>query len=131
MFPHSTTNATALATKTPVSAPQLEVIPTYNGQTMTVKDVFAIALDAMVLSAEKGSAEPVSRITTGTFDMLPICDAHEQTEFRYKSLVETMRILMRWMVAKKRFAEVDVELVRDGLVIALGRLNNGLSVGSQ
>ena len=131
MIPNSTTNATTIVTKRPVSAAQLEVIPKYNGQTMATKDVFAIALDVMVLGAEKGPAEPVSRITTRTFDMLPIYDAHGQTELRYKALVKTMRILMRWMVAKKRFAKVDVELVRDGVVIVLGRLKNGLSVGSQ
>lgn len=131
MFPNSTTNVTTLDTKTPVSTPQFEAIPRYNGQTMAVKDVFAIALDVMVLGAEKGPFEPVSRITTRTFDMLPIYDAHGQTKLRYKALVKTMRILMRWMVAKKRFAEVDVELVRDGVVMALGRLKNGLSVGSQ
>ena len=131
IFPNSTTIATTLDTQTSVSAPQLEVIPTYNGETMTVQDVFAIALDVMVLGAEKGPAETVSRITTRTFDMIPIHGAHGRTELRYRALVKTMRILMRWMVAQKRFAEVDVELKRDGVVIALGRLKNGLRVGSQ
>lgn len=130
-FPNSTTTATSLDTKTPVSTPQLEVIPTYNGETMTAKDVFAIALDVMVLGAEKGPAEPVSRITTRTFDMIPIHGAYGERGLRYKALVKTMRILTRWMVAQRRFAEVDIELGRDGVVIAIGRLKNGLRVGSQ
>lgn len=36
----SITNSTTLDIKTPVSAPQLEYIPTYNGETMAVQEVF-------------------------------------------------------------------------------------------
>lgn len=122
--PESTTNSTG-------SAPQLEVIPTYNGQPMSVEDVLGIALAIIVFGAEKGPAEPVSRITTAMFDMIPMFDLQGQTSLKYRALVKTMRVLTRWMVAKKRFEEVDIELRRDGVVIGIGRLKKGSRVGSQ
>ena len=113
-----------------ISTPQLKVILTYNVATIAVKDVFAIALDVMVLGAEKGPSECVSRITTATFDMLLIYSAHGQTELRYKALVKMIRVLIRQILAIKRLAEVDVEMRRDGVVVALGRLKNRVGVGS-
>lgn len=106
----------------PLEAPQLRVVPTYNGLAMTSKEIFTIALSTMVLGAEQGPETPCSGIIGDAFDVIPIIDAHGRSLLKYRSLIRAMRVLTRWMVAKNRFGEIDVELIRDGVVIGIGRL---------
>lgn len=104
------------------NTPRLEVVPTYNGLPMTAKDIFAIALSTMVLSAEQGPKTQCVGITGDGFDMVPIFDAYGQSLLKYHSLIRAMRILTRWMAWMKRFEEIDIKLLRDDTVIGIGRL---------
>ena len=103
-------------------SPQLQVVPTYNGLPMTSNYIFTIALAIMVLGTEKGPQQACTGIRDGSFDMIPILDTRGQSLLKFHSLIKAMRVLTRWMVAKNRFGEVDVELWRDGVVIGIGRL---------
>lgn len=112
-------------------APQLEVIPTYNGRSMTARDIFAIALSTIVLGAEEGPETSCSGIQDDALDIIPIFDTQGQSLLKYRSLVKAMRLLTNWMAAKNRFGEIDIELTRDGVVIAIGRLKMfNIGVGS-
>ncbi|KAL9064727.1 MAG: hypothetical protein Q9161_008698 [Pseudevernia consocians] len=115
------TNASNRGTP-PLDAPHLRVVPTYNGLPMTSKEIFTIALATMVLGAEQGPETACSGIMGAALDVIPIIDAQGQPLLKYHSLIKAMRVLTRWMVAKNRFGEIDVELIRDGVVIAIGRL---------
>ena len=106
----------------PPNTPQLRVAPTYNGLPMTAKDIFTIALSAMVLGAEQGPKTACARITGDALDMIPIFDSHGQSLLKYHSLIRAMRLLTRWMAAMNRFGEIDIELIRDEVTIGLGRL---------
>ena len=112
---------------TPLSRPQLQVVPTYNGGPMTSETVFVAALGAMVAGAEHGPGEPCPRITGDTLKIVPIFDAGGQSVMKYRSLIRAMRILTRWMAANQRFGEIDFEVKRDGAIIGTGRLKNANS----
>lgn len=115
-------NNNTISATSPPNTPQLEVVPTYNGLPMTAKDIFTIALSTMVLGAEQGPKTPCLGITGDAFDMVPLFDSHGQSLLKYHSLIRAMRLLTRWMAAMHRFGEVDIQLVRDEVVIGLGRL---------
>ena len=112
-------------------SPQLQVMPIYNGLPMTARDIFAVALSAMILGAEKGPNTACQGIRDHGLDMIPIFDTQGHSLLKYHSLIRAMRVLTRWMVAKNRFGEVDIELTRDGVVIGIGRLKKfDIGVGS-
>lgn len=50
---------------TPLNAPQLEVVPTYNGPPMMSNKVFTTALSVMVLVAEKRPGASLSGLSSG------------------------------------------------------------------
>lgn len=112
----------SISETSPLHTPQLQVVPTYHGLPMTAKEIFTIALSTMVLGAEERPASACGGIQGNAFDMIPIFDSHGGSLLKYHSLIRAMRVLTRWMAARNRFGEIDIELLRDGVVIGVGRL---------
>ena len=105
-----------------LSRARLQVIPSYNGSPMPSRNVFIASLSVMVLGAERGPDEPCPRISGNSWEITPIWDAEGKSLLKFRSLIRAMRLLTRWMAANRRFAEVDIELKRDGVVIGHGQL---------
>lgn len=123
-FPTTTTTLGVALT-----AGQLRVTPSYSGASMSAHDVFSRVLAVMVVGAETGPESPCNGIVgraggIAGIDITPERDEQGHSLLKYRQLIKAMRIVSHWMVAKKRFGEVDFELKRDGVKIAQGRLQN-------
>lgn len=107
-----------------LTAGQLRVTPSYSGASMSAYDVFSVVLTVMVVGAETGPESPCNDIPYAGVVITPERDEQGQSLLKYRQLIKAMRIVSHWMVAKKRFGEVDFTLERDGVKIAQGRIQN-------
>lgn len=130
-FPNN--NTTDLAV--PLTAgEQVRVIPRYNGASISTYDVFSRALGAMVLTAAKGPDTPCNGIQgIPGLTVRPKRDDRGQSSLTYGHVAKGMSLLMRWMVAKKKFKEIEFELQSGGVKVGQGRIQNfqSRSVASQ
>ncbi|MCJ1455180.1 hypothetical protein MMC28_005534 [Mycoblastus sanguinarius] len=130
VYPDLSINATG-GIGTTLEAPQLEIVPHYRGLPMTARQVFGTALGVMVAGAEGGPENPCPGFANAEFEVEPELDAQGQPLLEYRQLIKAMKILTRWMVAKRYYAEIDIKLRRDGLEIAQARLKQPASTASR
>ena len=111
--------------KPPFQTPyQIEIRPTYNGVSMSAREIFQIALDVMVAGSEQGINTPVDH-NLGSYFMVWTARRDPQTGqplLRWRQVIKAMKLLTRWMVALDHFGEVDVEILKAGDSVARIRL---------
>ena len=100
-----------------VDGARLSIIPTYNGVPLSPRSVFGTAIDVMVLGADfgpnvycDGDQRPGLQITGAR-------GANGEPLLKYKSLIRAMSVLMSWMVSMNRFGEIDVDVLRNDVVV--------------
>lgn len=101
---------------------QLAIVPTYRGVRMTATLVFATALAVMVAGAEQGPESACTGFHDPGVQLVPERDARGRPLITWSQVIKAMRLLTRWMVAQDRYEEIDLRILRDGRLIAKGRL---------
>lgn len=76
----------------------------------------------MVVGAEDGLDTYCLRLQRAGLDVVGQNDAVGEPLLKYKSLIRAMGMLMPWMVAMNRFGEINVEILRDAVLIGKVRI---------
>lgn len=123
---NTTTTDTATNSST-ISSPlnlgvDLRFIATYRGVLMDTRDVFGTAIGLMVLGAERGPDSLCPELHSPDFDLWPTIDAQGESVLKMGSLVKVVPSLMGFMVSGDRFAEMDIQLLNDGVTVAQAKL---------
>lgn len=104
--------------------PRFQYNITPNGHQITVKHLFQTTFATLVAAAEQGPSTPFPGWISDEFTFVPILDARRRPLMVYGNLIKAMTYLATTAVERNYFHEVDVEVVRDGVVIGWGRLRN-------
>ena len=122
-----TGNMTNGTTKSQPRAPyRLGIHPTYDGRPLTARQVFDRALRTMVSGSERGIDTVVDRFEDPGIEVNSARDpVTGELLLKWRQVIKAMRMLARWMVARNRYGEVNVEILRDGENIGRVRLKQG------
>ena len=100
-----------------VDGARLTIKPTFNGVPLSPRAMFGTAIDVMVLGAESGPNVYCDGYQRSGLEIVGAKDAAGQPLLKYKSLIRAMSILMGWVVSVNRFGELDVDIMRNSILI--------------
>lgn len=100
----------------PFDGARLTIVPTYRGERLSPRELFGTAIDIMVLSADYGLETYCLRLQRYGLVIIGAEDTRRQPLLKYKYLIRAMGMLLPWMVANGRLGEIDVKILRDGVV---------------
>lgn len=119
----STTATNATIATSLQAGHQIELVPAYSGGLrLTASQIFSTALAVMVAADEHGLDTPCTGIWHSDIQVVPELDRRAQPLLEWRQLIKSMRLLTRWMVAQNRFEEIQFDILRDGTLIARGKL---------
>jgi len=124
---------TALTNPTPLETGiGLTISLTYNGASLRNKDVFEILLAAMTVTADHPSSSDFCGIAPG-YGLSITSEVNPDGTCRllYRHVYKLCRVIARWLVAERKFQEMDIVLTKGDVLVAEGRLMAGLPYGSR
>lgn len=82
---------------------ELELVPSYNGVTMTKRAVLMPIIEIMVSADEEGPHTFCHVFSRPSFVLTPLRDAHNLPLLRWGQLTKMMRVLAKWVVWNRRY----------------------------
>ena len=101
---------------------RLTIDPKFNGVALSPRIVFGAAIDVMVLGAEYGPDTYCLLLHRAEVEVVGKRDAAGNALMMYKHLIRAMSMLTSWLVRINRFGEIDVRILRDGVLIGTARI---------
>ena len=105
-----------------IATGRLTIDPNFNGVPLSPRAVFGPAIDVMVLGAEYGLDTYCLLLHRAEFEVVGRRDAAGNALMMYKHLIRAMSMLTSWLVRMNRFGEIDVRILRDGVLIGTARI---------
>lgn len=105
-----------------LGAARLTIVPNYNGASISPRAVFGTAINVMVLGAENGPNTYCLQLLRPEVEIRSEYDAQGQPLLKYKHAIRAMAILTEWMVMRNEFGEIDVDILRGGVLIGKARI---------
>lgn len=107
-----------------LGAPHFQYNITPHGRQITVKHLFQITFATLVTSADQGPSTPFPGWISDDFTFVPVLDARRRSLMVYENLIKAMTYLATTAVERNYFNEVNIEVIKDGVVIGWGWLRN-------
>lgn len=113
-----------------LGATNMDIHQTYNGEKLPEQHVFTAYVVTMSFAAKFGRDGPIEKFDIGAgFKMTSEFDAKRRPLLKARHVLKTMRAIADTMVREKRFGEMDIELWKNGVKLASGRLKDSKESG--
>ena len=124
-----TNNSATLFSLPTVKDHVLQMQVRYSGVDVSVRQIFSTVLSVMVLGKEQGPDNLCPGINNDDFEMMPQKDLKTGlSRLKWVWVVKAARFLANWMTEEGEYGEANIDIVRDGTLVAQGRIRKPFGI---